>query len=874
MSARTVIGHTMLVDADWRSASERMTEPLPRQIAESIPCCARRREAAVVLAVLVAATCLFYYEVVFLGRTLLPLDIPRVMPGTPYGSTLAVRVDPFRQDPGASAWHSEPMARKVGHEWAAGRFPLWNEHQGFGAPLLADAQSGGLDLLRLPVLVGRGPLVWDLYYLSRSVLGGLAAYVFARSLGLVIPAGLVFALAYVFSGHFMVYGNNMWIEAYLLLPVLLLGVDLTVKGRMRPGFAMTSAAIGLDLLVGMPESTLFVLLLGAAYGAYRLGWLAYDRPGVGVWTTRFVWLAAAGLVGVALAAPLVLTLFEYLARAHHAHGPEQALGLRYTPLSNLVVLGIPYLLGNGAHVDNYVGMVVLVLAFYGVYPSWTRVYQRMAPFAILAASLLLAKTYGVPGINELGLLPALDITLIPKWSAPVTSFCIAWLASLGVHRLLTEKMSSASPTVAILACGCLTLGGVSLNWEVVSRSPIRDLVATAGTATYLAGITWVVLRWHRPERAMLTALACVCLVVVELFSYAPRGVYDDRYDPSTEPPFIPFLKSQQGAGPFRVFATGGVLYPNSATTYGISDIRALDALYVDRYFAYVQNFIAPTATDRFTGASHASTERGALFRDNPWFDLTGVSYVLTPADGEGFAAEGMGFTGQYEQVYADEVRIYSNRRAYPRTFLVGEVKPVADMEAAIAMMKDGGIDPARSAVVEGIPLDAAARLGAYGGVAAIREYRSDTVVIDIDAASPSLLVLTDAYFPGWTAAIDGQAAPIYPTNLAFRGIFVPAGRHEVHFLYRPATFSIGLVIALIAVLALVVAATGVYRWHPRPWWRLRAAGSSPLRRTESPRSKRAPMPVPNAIATPFSHMRPPRLVDQVAAREVSHGREG
>ena len=85
---------------------------------------------------------------------------------------------------------------------------MWNDNQAFGIPLLADPQSGSLDLLRLPLLVNASALAWDVYYLARTILGGLATYLFARYVGLSVPARFFLAIAYVFSGHFILLGNN------------------------------------------------------------------------------------------------------------------------------------------------------------------------------------------------------------------------------------------------------------------------------------------------------------------------------------------------------------------------------------------------------------------------------------------------------------------------------------------------------------------------------------------------------------------------------------------------------------------------------------------------------------------------------------------
>ena len=69
---------------------------------------------------------------------------------TPFVGSYGINGYLYRLDAGASAWVTEPQARQVGRSLRSGRFPLWNPHEGFGAPLLANAQSGGFDLFRLP----------------------------------------------------------------------------------------------------------------------------------------------------------------------------------------------------------------------------------------------------------------------------------------------------------------------------------------------------------------------------------------------------------------------------------------------------------------------------------------------------------------------------------------------------------------------------------------------------------------------------------------------------------------------------------------------------------------------------------------------------
>ena len=66
-----------------------------------------------------------------------------------------------------------------------------------------------------------------------------------------------------------------------------------------------------------------------------------------------------------------------------------------------------------------------------------------------------------------------------------------------------------------------------------------------------------------------------------------------------------------------------------------------------------------------------------------------------------------------------------------------------------------------------------------------------------------LVLLTDTYYPGWKAYVDGERAQIYPTDYLFRGVFVSEGEHKIEFVYDPASFKLGIAISVAAVLSLV-----------------------------------------------------------------------
>jgi uncharacterized membrane protein YfhO len=81
------------------------------------------------------------------------------------------------------------------------------------------------------------------------------------------------------------------------------------------------------------------------------------------------------------------------------------------------------------------------------------------------------------------------------------------------------------------------------------------------------------------------------------------------------------------------------------------------------------------------------------------------------------------------------------------------------------------------------------------------------VVIDTRTDAPGYLVLTDTWFPGWQATVDGAEQPIRRANHALRAVAVPAGRHTVEFRYAPASVRLGLGISLSALVLTVILST-------------------------------------------------------------------
>jgi class 3 adenylate cyclase len=126
----------------------------------------------------------------------------------------------------------------------------------------------------------------------------------------------VAGVAYAFSGFTFIRGNMHYAEVYHLLPGLLWGSELLVRGAVRGGLLVLALAVAMSILAGMPEATLLVFLYAAAYGAFRTVWSSLQERSWRVFGLRTDGLAAAWIVGIGLSAPMLGPLLEQLLRIH------------------------------------------------------------------------------------------------------------------------------------------------------------------------------------------------------------------------------------------------------------------------------------------------------------------------------------------------------------------------------------------------------------------------------------------------------------------------------------------------------------------------------------------------------------------------------
>jgi Bacterial membrane protein YfhO len=162
-------------------------------------------------------------------------------------------------------------------------------------------------------------------------------------------------------------------------------------------------------------------------------------------------------------------------------------------------------------------------------------------------------------------------------------------------------------------------------------------------------------------------------------------------------------------------------------------------------------------------------------------------------------------------------RVYENLRVLPRVWLTHETVTVTAAEALQAIksgtLKDGrAFDAHQTALIEEPVNFASSQVDARAS-ATITSLRDTRMEVQTNSSSPTLLVTSDAYYPGWRATIDGQETRLYRADYALRGVILPPGQHLVAFSFRPTSFYAGAILSMCSIVTLVAM---VVWWRPPP----------------------------------------------------------
>jgi hypothetical protein len=194
-------------------------------------------------------------------------------------------------------------------------------------------------------------------------------------------------------------------------------------------------------------------------------------------------------------------------------------------------------------------------------------------------------------------------------------------------------------------------------------------------------------------------------------------------------------------------------------------------------------------------------------------DLYGVKYItsVTPLDEKRkfvlIYARLENLQGKREDLLKENtIKLYKNRSTLPRAWLVKDYK-VMDSNTMLSMMFQKEFDPRKEVLLEETPpsLVLSHKRGeASGGEAEIISESNNRLALQVRGPEGSVLVLSDTYYPGWKAFVDGKKTKIYRADYTFRALPLSVGQHRVEFVYDPLSFKLGALFTFLGIIGCAV----------------------------------------------------------------------
>ncbi|MBM3264247.1 MAG: YfhO family protein [candidate division Zixibacteria bacterium] len=736
-----------------------------------------------------------------------------------------------------------------------GHLPLWTPNLSFGYPFFAEAQAGVLYPLHLALLPFSPTASFTLSVVLRYIIGGLFMFLYVRHLTQNRWAAFLSGLAFSFSGYMIAQVIHENLEnALIWLPLTLLFLDKSLCRNNRRALIGAGLCMGISFLAGYFYISLLALTTASVY--YVFVHTNARPPEQPKGSRSFLMRLSGGLVlfgciTVGIACVQLLPNYELAQESTRAGGLDYQTSTQVSvPPFHLICFLFPKFFGHPSDPAFYWGM------WKGNFHDLV-FYIGILPFLLALAALSIRRDrhtlfFGILAILSLGLamgqfsplwyiwnyLPVFSMMRNPARFLSLVIFAGAILAGLGLDTLLKNIPQDAGrrsryarlllsgtavigvlaliagPLVALARPTVIATGQWFIDRFVYNRSIHQhpkshyydmldqefDILAAVTRIDHpyvypsvlllcvgTAAVLWIV---ARPKNRGIGP-AVIVLAAADLFWFAhdynftlPPHVYDQK------PAYFNVMEKDAGIFRYSSAPLETSLRNYDPLLFGQMWVQVKSPLQLQRHVQLIETLRPIMNGLASTTVSH------------PLIDLLNIKYIVT----------GDSLSGSWAALRLDEGgKVYENLSVMPRAFITPEARILPSPQEALAVLSDPAFDPRKTVLLEKTPVfpSPASPTSVDSDSVRITGYKPDLVEIEVRSQG-GFLVLTDTWYPGWKAFVDGVEHPILRANYLFRAVPVASGLHRVEFRYEPLTFRVGALIS-----ALTLAAVCLLLFFPR-----------------------------------------------------------
>lgn len=667
-------------------------------------------------------------------------------------------------------------------ELVAGRLPLWTDCFFGGYPFHADPQAqlfyppvwlsfGALRLLgygHFPLLALTAETV------AHYLIAGLGAYAFLRAetgRGLAALAG---ALVFTFGGYLTGYPplQTGILETAAWLPVLLRAMRRLAVNTGAASRAIACGLLALMYFAGHPQSFMLCAYLAIAY------FLFCGRAAGSQWRALLWRLAPVVLLGALISAVQLLPQAQYLTLSTRSSLPyaELAHGFPLQDLAQLVVTGLV-----SRWQPLFMGILGLTLALLAATAVPTAAVRFWVATVLAGALLSFGSSQGAYGLAY-WILPGYSLFRGQERAALVVAMGSAALVAHGAALLLgpLPRHSRRAAAKAARLLRALTLPVIVLLIAVVLLAradaikwgdlPPRFGLLLLGVA--LAAITLAA----RPLRAWFPG---VLLTVLALELFAANSATNAAAPFETYPyrPMLDALQKDARTGRWFRVQDDARMNGHWACMYGLREWGGISPIR-PRMWMEFDTYAAEDVRFKLLGVDYL------------------VSWKMDPGTREGLPLAAQ--TLYHGPAPEGDAKVYRLPFTAQRAWVAGKLQRTASPEEQWQLLRTPGFDALGTALVEAA---AAPALVPSTGSAQVNSDQPGALQLTVQSAAPGLLVVSEAWYPGWMASVNGAAwQPSIPVNGFVQGVALPsAGTHTVQLQYRPPALLWGAGLSLLGI---------------------------------------------------------------------------
>ncbi len=737
-------------------------------------------------------------------------------------------------------------------------FPQWNPYLQGGLPYVA-AMHGDIFyptfLLRL-LLPTDIAMTWG--FVLHTMLAGFFTIGFLRALGMGLLPASVGGVAYMMSGQIASFpspGHDGKLFVSALLPLTLWVLLLGIRDGRRWAWGVLALVVGLGVLSPHPQLLQYLLLTSGAFALFvALRPSAVAVPGTvaeGNGTKRhpgsassdsitpasdpkrrgiprLAYALGAIAIGFAIGAVQFLPVSEYVEWSPRAGGKGYEYATSFSmPIEETINMWLPQFSGildkywgaNQIHFHSeYLGVAVILLAFAGLLGGVHKHARAHAWFWLgtFVVTLLWAWGGGTPFYQLVyALVPGSKYFRAPSTILYVVSFAAAVLAAFGTERLLAGRLSMKF-VIGAGAAGLLTgviasVGGFTRIAESVMWNPgvvtlidqnapavLAGAWRVAVIALIVAALAWLRSQGRLPARA--TGIVLVSVVAIDLWSVG-RNYW--QFSPGAETLYasdaaIDYVKSQEQPGRVLALALQGGPQPASRDpflggsalmSHGIRDVLGYQGNELGRYRRLIE-----TAGDGLLGNPNfwALTNSQYLYTNLPELPLDGAQLLAGPTtNAAGSTVYLHRLPGENPYAWVVPLRVSADDEGTLATVL----DPRFDLQRAALFAPDANVNAQSADQITTLPEP-------VDVTATVTSYEPGAIDITLNGSVPegAALVVSENYYPGWTATVDGADATIARADYVLSGVALPAGAKQVALRFDNGKNATGRLITLIALL--------------------------------------------------------------------------